>query len=557
MKKSVLLGLVTTCTLVLGACGGGGSDTTSDSSGGGDSSKASGEQVLNVHESSEMPSADISLATDTVSFEMMSACFEGLYRVNADQELEPAGAAEMAEVSDDGLVYTLKLNEDAKWSNGDPVVADDYVYSWQRTVSPDTGAEYAYLFECVKNAGAITAGEKDVSELGVKALSDYELEITLENPTPYFEHLLAFGSFMPQHKDTVEEHGTEYALNSDNLVYNGPFMLADFDGPGSDTEWSFVKNDTYWDKDAVKLDQINVQVVKEVSTALNLFQDGQLDDVTLSGELAQQMSNDPEYVVEMQGSTFYIEMNQREEDSPFHNANLRRAISYAVDRETFAKNILANGSTAATGLVPKDLAFNEDGKDFSDETDSKVEYDLDKAAEYWEKAKDELGVDSLEINLLADDTENGKKTTEYMQGALQDALEGLTVKVSNVPFSVRLDRGNKGDFDVLFSGWGADYADPSSFTDLFVTGNSYNRGRWSNEEYDKAIDDAATTNANNPEERWQNLLDAENIIVEQAGVIPVYQKAEAHMRAKKVKGVVSHASGVDHDYKWAYIDDSE
>lgn len=558
MKKSVLLGLAASCAVVLSACGGGNSGSTADSGSTGDSGKSSpsGEQVLNLVESSEMPSADISLATDTVSFEMMSACYEGLYRVNAKQELEPAGAAEMAKANDDGTVYTFQLNKDAKWSNGDPVTAADYVYSWQRTVSPDTGSEYAYLFECIKNAADITAGKKDVSELGVKAVGDYELEVTLQQATPYFPYLMAFGSFFPQNQKVVEKYGDQYAMNSDNAVYNGPFTLTDFDGPGSDTDWSFTKNDNYWDKDTVKLDKVNVSVVKEVSTAVNMFEDGQVDDVTLSGELAQQKANDPAYIVEQQGSTFYAEMNQRDADSPYKNENLRKALSASIDRKTYVKNILANGSTASTGLVPKNLAFDSDGKDFTDETDAKVEYSVKKAAEYWKKAKEELGIDSLTINLVADDTDAGKKTTEYLQGAIQDALDGVTVKVSNVPFSVRLDRGNKGDFDMIIGGWGADYADPSSFTDLFTSENSYNRGRWSNADYDKLIEEAATTNANDPEKRWQNLLDAENTIVGEAGVIPIYQKAEAHLRAPKVKGVVAHASGVDHDYKWAYIDDS-
>ncbi|MBE8863451.1 ABC transporter substrate-binding protein, partial [Enterococcus faecium] len=175
-------------------------------------------------------------------------------------------------------------------SNGEPVTAADYVFGWQRTVSAETGSEYAYLFAPVTNAEAITAGEKDASELGIKAVSDYELEITLTTPTPYFQYLLAFPSFFPQTQAVVEDNGDQYASTSDNAVYNGPFVLAGFDGPGTDTEWSYEKNDQYWDKGTVKLDTINVSVVKESSTSLNLFQDGQADDVILTGELAQQMA---------------------------------------------------------------------------------------------------------------------------------------------------------------------------------------------------------------------------------------------------------------------------
>ncbi|WP_368264600.1 peptide ABC transporter substrate-binding protein [Enterococcus innesii] len=554
MKKKWGYGVVAVCGIVLAGCSTGGTSSTGESSSG--SETAATEQIFNVVVQQEMPSADLSLATDTISFSALNNVYEGLYRLDADSKPEPAGAAELAEVSEDGLTYKLKLREDAKWSNGEPVTAADYVFGWQRTVSAETGSEYAYLFAPVTNAEAITAGEKDASELGIKAVSDYELEITLTTPTPYFQYLLAFPSFFPQSQAVVEDNGDQYASTSDNAVYNGPFVLAGFDGPGTDTEWSYEKNDQYWDKETVKLDTINVSVVKESSTSLNLFQDGQADDVILTGELAQQMANDEAFVSEPLARTSYIELNQREEDSPFRNEDLRKAISYAIDRDALVTSILGDGSLASTGLIPKGMTFNPtDNTDFVDEAESVIEYDQEKAKEHWEKAKEALGIDSLSFEILASDTDSTKKAIEYIQSAIQDTLDGVKVSLSPVPFSVRLDRSNSGDFDVVMGGWGADYADASSFTDLFVTDNSYNRGRWTSEEYDAAVKSSATTNAGNPDARWQDLLDAEKIIMDQQGVIPVYQNVEAHLRAPKVKGVVSHGAGAQYDYKWAVIEE--
>ncbi|MFS1020668.1 peptide ABC transporter substrate-binding protein [Enterococcus casseliflavus] len=554
MKKKWGYGVVAVCGIVLAGCSTGGTSSTGESSSG--SGTAAADQIFNVVVQQEMPSADLSLATDTISFSALNNVYEGLYRLDADSKPEPAGAAELAEVSEDGLTYKLKLREDAKWSNGEPVTAADYVYGWQRTVSAETGSEYAYLFAPVTNAEAITAGEKDASELGIKAVSDYELEITLTTPTPYFQYLLAFPSFFPQSQAVVEDNGDQYASTSDNAVYNGPFVLAGFDGPGTDTEWSYEKNDQYWDKETVKLDTINVSVVKESSTSLNLFQDGQADDVILTGELAQQMANDEAFVSEPLARTSYIELNQREEDSPFRNEDLRKAISYAIDRDALVTSILGDGSLASTGLIPKGMTFNPtDNTDFVDEAESVIEYDQEKAKEHWEKAKEALGIDSLSFEILASDTDSTKKAIEYIQSAIQDTLDGVTVSLSPVPFSVRLDRSNSGDFDVVMGGWGADYADASSFTDLFVTDNSYNRGRWTSEAYDAAVKSSATTNAGNPDARWQDLLDAEKIIMDQQGVIPVYQNVEAHLRAPKVKGVVSHGAGAQYDYKWAVIEE--
>ncbi|MGM8137314.1 peptide ABC transporter substrate-binding protein [Enterococcus italicus] len=552
MKMKWAYGLVTIFGLALAGCSttGGSSSTATSSSSGGEAK----DQTFKVVVQQEMPSADLSLATDTISFSALNNVYEGLYRLDKDNNPEPAGAAEKATVSDDGLTYTIKLREDAKWSNGDAVTAANYVYGWQRTVDPKTASEYAYLFSPVKNADDITAGKTAVDQLGIKAVSDYELEITLTKATPYFDYLLAFPSFFPQNQKVIEENGSNYAQTSDNAVYNGPFTLTDFDGPGTDTEWSYTKNDTYWDKDNVKLSKIDVSVVKESSTSLNLFQDGEADDVILSGELAQQMANDKSFVSQPEATTSYLEMNQRDADSPFKNENLRKAISYAIDRDALVNSILGDGSIASTGLVPSNLTFSpSDKEDFTKAAGTELSYSKKQAKEYWEKAKKELGITSLSFDILSSDTDSSKKITEYLQSAIQEALDGVTVTLSPVPFSVRLDRSNSGDFDVVMGGWGADYADASSFLDLFVTGNSYNRGQWSNSEYDATIKAASTTDVNDPEKRWDDLVKAEKVLMETQGVVPLYQKAEAHLRNTKVKGVVAHGAGAQYDYKWTYI----
>lgn len=201
------------------------------------------------------------------------------------------------------------------------------------------------------------------------------------------------------------------------------------------------------------------------------------------------------------------------------------------------------------------MATNPDSdEDFAKEAGDAVVYDVDKAKEAWKQAKEELGISTLSVDLLVDDTDNAKKMAEYLQGTLSETLEGLKVTVSPVPFSVRLDRSNKGDFQIAISAWGADYADPSSFLDLFTTDNSYNRGHYSNAKYDELVNRAATTDANHPEARWTDLLDAEKVIMDDMGVIPLYQKSEARLRSEKVKDVVYHSTGAKYDFKWTYME---
>ncbi|MGK0552084.1 peptide ABC transporter substrate-binding protein [Enterococcus faecalis] len=511
-------------------------------------------QIFTFIERQELPTADISLATDEVSFITLNNIYEGIYRLDQNNVLQPAGAVEAATISADGRVYKVKLRKESKWSDGVPVKAKDYVYGWQRTVDPKTSSNQAYMFRPVKHAQAIMNGKMDKSTLGIRALNDFELEITLEKATPYFNYLLALPAYFPQRQDIVDKYKTNYAKTDQRAVYNGPFVLSDFDGPGIDTNWNLKKNPTYWDHKTVKLKKIKIDVVKDANTALNLFEKGQADDTYLSGDLAQELKNDPNFIIQQFASVFYLELNQKSPNSPYKNENLRKAISFAIDRKTLVDKIEMNGSTVAKGLVTADLAFDpETHQDFVEETDNGLFYDPKQAQNYWQQAQTELGIKTLKINLLVDDTDNSKKMAEFLQAELADTLKGLEVEITPVPFAVRLDRSNKGDFQIAAAGWSADYADPSSILSLFTSNNPYNRGGFSDQDYDTAVKNAETIHTNNPNVRWHDLLTAERIFIDKMGAIPLYQQGEARLRSEKVKNILFHSTGAKYDFKWTYI----
>lgn len=265
MKKSLKALLLSLVAILLVACGNGNGDGSSEEGGSdtAETSEGSG-QVLNWTTSSELPTMDATLATDTVSFEVLSNTNEGLYRQSLGEENEfELGVIEAEpEVSEDGLTYTYTIREDANWSNGDPVTAHDFVYSWQRLVNPETAASYSYLIDgVILNATEILNGEMEASELGVTAIDDKTLEVQLVRNIPYLEGLLAMPAFLPLNQDFVEEQGDAHGTDSDSVLYNGPFTLEEWDGTG--LTWTLVKNDTYWDADTVQLDQVNYQVLKE------------------------------------------------------------------------------------------------------------------------------------------------------------------------------------------------------------------------------------------------------------------------------------------------------
>ena len=524
------------CALTLGACGSKSSDSAS-------------KQVLNWNESAELPTMDLSKATDVVSFDTLNNTMEGLYRLGKDSKIEP-GLATKTKVSSDGLTYTFTLRKDAKWSNGDKVTAKDFVYSWRRTLDPKTNSQYAYLFEGIKNATDVMNGKKSTKEVGVKADGDYKLVVTLDKQIPYFKLLMGFPTFFPQNQKAVEKYGSKYGTASKYMCYDGPFNLTKW--TGTNLSWSLKKSDNYWDKKNVKLDSINFKVNKSNSTAYNLYQSGKLDATSLSAEQAKQLKGQSGYTVRQAASTFYFQYNQTKPE--FQNKKIRQAISMAIDRKEFVNKVLGNGSIPAKGLVSTGLA-TRNGKDFADASYVKdgVTVNLAKAKKLWAEGLKEIGKDSLTFGLLSDDIDAAKKTTEFIQSAIESNLKGAKVECANVPFKTRLNRTNQGQFDIVISAWGADFADPISFLDMFTSNNSYNAGKWKNAQYDKLIEASKSTDAGNSGKRWDDLVSAEKILIQEQGISPLYQQATAWMVKPKVKGVIYNSAGANYNFKNAYV----
>lgn len=512
---------------------------------------ASGKQVLNWSEKSELPTMYLSKATDHVSFDQLNNAMEGLYRLGKNSKVEP-GVAKKTTVSDDGMTYTFELRKDAKWSNGDNVTAKDYVYSWQRTVDPKTASQYAFLFDGIENAKAITYGEKPVTELGVKAEGDHKLVVKLEKTVPYFKLLMGFPAFFPQNQKVVEKYGDKYGTNSQAMVYNGPFKLEGW--TGSNLKWTLAKNDKYWDKKIVKLDAINYTVNKQDQTAYNLYQSGKIDATALGAEQAKQLKVKTGYLERKEPAVFYLQFNQTKAE--FQNKKIRQALAKSVDREQYVKQVLAGASVPAKGFVASGLA-ERDGKDFAtvSEVKSAVDYNEKEAKKLFDEGLKELGRDKLEFQILSDDADAGKKTTEFLQSAMTETFgtDKVKITVSNVPFKTRLARSDSGDFDVVMTAWSADFADPISFLELMTSDNAQNDGKWKNEEYDRLIDASKNADVNDPAQRWDDMVKAEKILMEDQGVAPIYQRSQPWMVKPSVKNIIYNGAGVNYNFKETYI----
>nr|WP_285836230.1 peptide ABC transporter substrate-binding protein [Carnobacterium inhibens] len=537
------MGLSLASVSLLAACGGDKEESATTT--------GNGEQVLNLIESAELPTMDSVLATDAVSFNVMNNVNEGLYRQGPDGELVLGMAAEEPEVSEDGLTYTFKIREDATWSNGDPVTANDFVFAWRRLTTPETAAEYSYMIDgVVLNATAVLQGEMEPSELGITAVDDKTLEIQLEKAVPYFESLTTLSMFFPQNEAYVTEQGEAYASDSDHVLYNGPFVLDEWDGTG--LSWVMNKNEDYWDAETVELDAVNIDVIKETSTALNLYDTGSIDRMILSGEYVQTQQGNPDLKTQPTSTVAYLKFNQERagEQTALANENIRKAIAMAFDKQAYVDTILQNGSIPANGLVPESLAVDPStGEDYREQNGDLLSFDKVQAQEYFEKGLQELGVDSLTLEILSDDTENAKKSIEFLQGQLTQNLPGLEITLRNVPFKVRLDANSNQDYDIQLALWGADYADPINFLELFQSENGNNKSGYNNADYDELIE-SAQTNVTDLESRWQDMLDAEKVLMDDAGIAPIYQRAYAVLEKDYVQDFTTYLVGAEWSLKW-------
>jgi len=548
-RKNWLLLLTFAFTLsVLAACSGDNTNVSTDA----DDNEKSDEKVLNFLNPESISSIDPSLATDESSFIYLGATMEGLYRLDKDTQPSP-GIAKEHSVSDDGLTWTFTLREDAKWSNGDPVTANDFVYAWQRAVNPDTGSEYGpYMMNgVIKNASAISSGELAVDQLGVKADGDYTLVVELENPTPYFETLTTFGTFLPLNQKFVEEKGDSFATSSENLLANGPYTISNWDSTSN--SWVLAKNDNYWDASTVQMDKLTFEVVKDPQTALNLYEKGSVDRMDLTSDLVDQYSTDENYVVSADTFVYFLKFNQTTSEA-LANKNIRLAISRAFDKEALVNEILNNGSIVANGLVPTDFTpMPETGEDFRKVSGDLVSYDLEAAKEYWAKGLEELGTDKVELEFLADDDVTTKTLIQYVANQLSTNLEGLTVNIKQVPKEQRLDLDSNMQYELQLSRWGPDFLDPFTFMNLWITDGGNNKTGYSNKEYDQLVGDTATKYATDNVARYENFLKAEKLLFEDAPITPVYQASRAQLISPKVQNVFVNPFGATYEYKWADV----
>lgn len=546
-SKKKFLALVLACSMLfITACKGGDTGTTGSVDSTGEKVTDNGGSTEGTYFNhlldNEPNTLDAQRGSDIYGNKIVNNINEPLLRMGEKEdgtnEILPA-AAEKYEVSDDGLVYTFHLREGMKWEDGEPLTAKDFEYGIKRAVDPATGSEMAFLLDPIKNFAKLNGakGEVNMDELGVKAIDDLTLEVTLENPATYFPTLVPFRVMLPCRQDLVEKHSDKYGAEADTVLSCGPFKVSEWT---HNSRVTLVKNDDYWDKDNVHVETVNLPIMSDTNTVMNSFAVGEVDAVRTAL---------PEWVDKFKGmdevknqdvavpSVGYLAVNHQ--DDFLKNDKIRLALSLAIDKEGLADLISKGVQKPATGWVPGGMEL--DGTDFRKDAGdvyAKLREDNKDLKALFVEGLKELGKDEdpakTEITLIYTNAPIVKQTCEFIQQSVNSKL-GTNIQLETMEWPILSGRVQKGDYQLAYLGWTADYNDPSAMLTLFMsTANAVNT-YWTSDKYDELIRNAIK--ATDSKEALKNYEEAEQILADETVIIPLTHGGSIQFYYDFVKGM--------------------
>lgn len=492
-------------------------------------------KILRVNNGSEPSSLHPGKAQSMHDSWVLDHTFEGLTKKTPEGEIVD-GMAESWEVSEDGLTWVFFIKDDVKWSNGTPVTAHDFEYAWKYALHPNTASPYAYQFYSIRGAEALNSANADADfeklqrNVGVKAVDEKTLQVTLIEPTPYFLDLTSFFAFYPI-PSQVQKQNPDWALNARTFVSNGPFTLAEWNHRENLT---LTKNIHYYERERVHLERVEMAMIGDPKTAWQMYRAGELDLAyplpnEVQGELiasnAEEFYNSPDLAL------YFYNINTAKK--PFHHPKIRKALSLAIDREALVNHVVQGGQKPAFSIVPPGI--NDVYGDFQSNSGALFTEDVATARQLLAEGLEEVGLDEMPtFSMMYNTQESHKKIAEAIQEMWRKNL-GIHVEHENVEFQVKMEREHIGDYDISRSGWIGDYADPMTFLHLWASDSPHNDANWFHVEYDNWIKKAQTSV--DEEERMEALHRAEEILIAEMPIIPIYFSTKPYMLKSYVKGV--------------------
>ena len=548
MKKRILP-LLLTAAMVAGLAGCGSSaakettaasdnnQTTAEST---EAGSTTGEKILKVQVGPDPETVDPALNSAIDGGNMILHAFEGLLTLDENGQLKE-GQAESWETSEDGLTWTFHLRDGLKWSDGTDLTAKDFVYSWQRVCDPNVAAPYAEtVLGMVKGYDEAVAG--DITKLDVQAPDEKTVVVNLANPCSYFGELAAFATLNPVQQATVEANGDAWATSADTYISNGPFMMTEW-VPGSHI--TFSKNPNYWNAEAIKLDKLEFELIEDSNAAYSAYTSGEVDMIkdVPTEEIPSLQGNDDFHVEPIIG-TYYVSLNLQKEY--FQDARVRKALSLAIDRNYVANTLMQGTYSPASSIVGPGW-LDTDGSSFAENANGGTPYidndnfdaNLEEAKKLLEEAGYPNGEGFPQIEYTTNDAGYHKVVAEYLQQAW--AAIGIDLKVNIVEWASFTPMRRNGEFDVARNGWVGDYTDPSNILELFCTTNGNNDGKYTNADFDAAIEDSRVTT--DAATRSADLHKAEDLLMEDAGCIPIAYYNDFWLQSSKITGSWHSANG--------------
>ncbi len=494
----------------------------------------------------EPPNLDSTRTTDLVSFFILGHVNEGLVRYDRRGRLSP-GVAESWETS--GHNITFHIRNDARWSDGTRLTAEDFVYSWRLLNDPANAAPYASIMHPIKNAEKIQKGELPVEELGITALDNSTLSVELEYPCGYCVAVMVHSAFYPIKQSFYESRGSEYGSEAEHLLFNGPFKL---DHWVHGSKLSLSKNEQYWDKDKINLKTINIGYITEDNrTRLNLFRDGSIALARLGAETVRDAAEQGLRLhTFVSGGLAYLWFNSMPGRTTA-NKKIRQAVRLVFDSDEFVNKVIAIPGYRPSYTFFPSWVQGVKGNFVDEYPVAKPKLEIERAVELISEAKVELGVDKLpSLTVLSVTSPTGAKIVEYFQGRLKQTL-GLDIKVDQQTFKQYLNKRAEGTFDLALSSWYPDFDDIVTYADLLASHNVNNSGRYVSAEYDHWLEKLQVSVA--PVERMKAAAELQRIIVEEVPVLPMAETGSAYVKHSKLKGAVRRVFGPDPDYTYARV----
>ena len=511
------------------------------------SSSANKQIVINLIE--EGSTMDTTLMTSQVAGTISSFLNEGLTKVNPETKVVEPALAEKWEVSEDGLEWTIHLKDGLKWSDGSDLTANDFKYAWLRALDPNVASEYAYMLFPIKNGENFNSGKVSSDEVGIEVVDAKTLKVTLENPTPYFDTLLGFATYYPVNQKFVEEKGDNYALEADTLISSGAYVVKSWEHNSS---MILEKNPNYYNKDKIDIDTVVIKFIKDSASALNAFKNDEVDLLEITQEQYPEFKDNKNVDLVDTAQVWYLSFNTT--NDVLKNAKVRKALLQAIDKETIVSSLFNNINKPVYNFVPSGVGVNgTDGKDFTEQVGTLgAKFNPDEAKQLLAEGLKELGLQSMpKISIIVNDGGLNKKIAETLQENFRVNL-GIEVDVELIAFKERLQRMHNANYDIALAGWSADYLDPMTYLDLFVSNSGNNHGKYSNPQYDALIKEAKTTN--DPNKRFEAFKKAEEIIAKDVPIAPLFQKKNVFLTNKdKVDGIKFPTFGTQYDISNAKI----